>query len=455
MSDRVLIVDDEEAMRDIIASALSTEGFESETAPNISVAKKQLREKKFDVLITDLNMPGGNGIELVQAVRRRYPSMNIIVVTAFPDQDRIRMMEELEVDAFLIKPFTISQIRFTCMGVRERRRRQTEHGRLVKETEKNNDLGLVGASNYIRRLRKEILLMAAGDFPVLVQGESGTGKEVVANAIHQCSRRGNEQLVTINCGAIPRHLEESEFFGHVKGAFTGAHVSKQGILESAHGSTVFLDEIGELSLNVQAKLLRVLDSGEFIRVGETSPRRADIRVVSATNRDLLKMVEEGRFRKDLYFRLRGASICTEPLSEHPEDIPLLAQHFTRLMGHSKVFLPDALDILTRQTWHGNIRELKHAVDLLCSASLDRKKIGGDTVRDLLKVEAGSPANLPFSEAKVNFERDYFAHALQRNEGNVSRVAREVGLYRPNLIRKLRELGLDADQFRSHNVRSVS
>ncbi len=455
MCKRILIVDDEEAMRDIVASALGSEETRTDSADSVSAARILLKRNSYDILITDLNMPGENGIELIKEVRQNYPSMNAIVITAFPDYDRIRLMEELEVDAFLIKPFTVSQLRFTVLGVHERRRRFLESGALLDQTRQNEDFGLVGRSSYIKRIRKEILMMAAGDFPVLVEGESGTGKEVIAHAIHDCSRRGKEDIVVINCAAIPHHLEESEFFGHVKGAFTGAHSTKQGILESANCSTVFLDEIGELSLNVQAKLLRVLDTGEFIRVGETAPRKADIRIVSATNRNLHQMVAEGTFRKDLYYRLRGAAIGTSPLSMHCEDIPYLVQHFVHKLGHQKEISPDAMRMLTDQHWPGNIRELKHAVDLLCSVSRERKRIGEEQVTGILKVQSRDSTNVPFSEAKVNFERDYFHSALQRHRGNVSRVARDVGLYRPNLIRKLKELGLSPDEFRTNSATSVS
>jgi transcriptional regulator with PAS, ATPase and Fis domain len=325
-----------------------------------------------------------------------------------------------------------------------------------------DDLGLVGGSPYLRGLRRQIRTMAAGDFPVLVQGESGTGKELVAAALHRCSPRGNRDLVTINCAAVPKHLEESEFFGHVRGAFTGADRSKEGLVALADKSTLFLDEIGETSADVQAKFLRVLDGGEFIPVGATARRRADIRVISATNRDLEEAVERGYFREDLYYRLRGVVINTRPLRQHVDDIPVLVNYF--LNAQERLGLPrriddDAVRLLMSYRWPGNVRELRYTVEVLCVASMGSEVIDAGTTRTVLNLNAeeAAPPLMLYNEAKAcmlrEFEWKYFSELLRTSHGNVTQVAKAAGMYRPNVIRKLRKLGLHASDFRLSRRRS--
>ncbi|MBD3320220.1 MAG: response regulator [Chitinivibrionales bacterium] len=444
---RVLVVDDELSMREIIQSALDKEGFQLSTAGDVPNACCMAEKEEYDLVLTDLNMPGSNGIELVRFIKEKSLTTSIIVITAFPDNEKVRQLQELEIDSFIIKPFSLKQLRYSVFGALEKRKTLARNREMGTVAESNSDLGLVGVSPYIKKLRTEILLMAAGDFPVCIQGESGTGKEIIAHAIHNNSGRRNETMITINCGAIPHHLEESEFFGYVKGAFTGAHSSKQGVLESANDSTVFLDEIGELSLSVQAKLLRVLDVGEFVRVGDVSPRNVDIRIVSATNRNLENMVDDGGFRKDLFYRLKGAVIGTLPLAKHREDIPYLVRHFLNTYHHGKHITPDAMSFLSNYKWPGNIRELKHMVNLICTKGRDQKRINSSTVKSVLKLEKTTGGNLPYAAARTEFEKKYFTTMLEKHEGNVSHVAREVGMHRPNLIRKLKELEISPDNFR--------
>ncbi|MBD3344743.1 MAG: response regulator [Chitinivibrionales bacterium] len=452
-SAKILVVDDELAMREIIQNTLNKEGFALEITDNVPEAQLYIEKSDFDLLLTDLNMPGVNGIELVRFIKEKSPSTSVIVITAFPDNEKVKEMQELEVDSFIIKPFSLRQLRYSVYGALEKRRTVETNQEIGLTVDSNNDLGLIGVSPYIKKLRTEILLMAAGDFPVLVQGESGTGKEIIAHAIHNNSSRGNERIITINCGAIPHHLEESEFFGYAKGAFTGAHSSKQGILESANKSTVFLDEIGELSLSVQAKFLRVLDIGEYVRVGDVSPRKVDIRIVSATNRNLEDMVEEGTFRRDLYYRLKGAGIGTLSLPHHKEDIPYLVRYFLKKYHSGKEITPDAMALLYENKWPGNIRELKHTVNLLCARGRDQKRINSSVVKSVLHIEETKEQSLPYTQAKSEFEKKYFTQMLQKHEGNVSHVAREVGMHRPNLLRKLKELEISPDTFRAAQAAS--
>jgi len=342
-------------------------------------------------------------------------------------------------------------------GIASLVRERSEHG-------VEGDLGLVGTSSYVRNLRRQIRMMAAGSFPVLVQGESGTGKELVAAALHHCSPRNGADLVTVNCAAIPKHLEESEFFGHARGAFTGADRSKDGLVALADKSTLFLDEIGETSADVQAKLLRVLDTGEFVSVGTTATRRVDIRVVSATNRDLEEAVERGYFREDLYYRLRGVVINTEPLRQHIDDVPALVEHF--LGTQERPGLPDeieedALRLLMCYHWPGNVRELRYTVEVLCVASMGRDAIDGGTARTVLDLRGDEAPETPlvYSEAKERvlreFEWEYFSELLRVHRGNVTQVAKAAGMHRPNVIKKLRRIDLRPSEFRANGRRKRS
>jgi transcriptional regulator with PAS, ATPase and Fis domain len=292
---------------------------------------------------------------------------------------------------------------------------------------------------------------------VLIHGPSGTGKEIIAQAIHARSSLGSRSMVSINCAAVPRHLEESEFFGHTRGAFTGAHADKQGILSCAHQTSLLLDEIGELSLETQAKLLRFLDCGQYLPVGRTTPRTSDTRIISVTNRDLADMVDRGSFRADLYYRIRGAQVCTEPLSRHREDIPVLVRHFLDQLsreGPHKEITGEALEILCDRNWPGNVRELRQTVSLLAAGAAGRRRINADDVRAMVvgsrqsEFDTGRP---PYHEARrhvlQSFERDYFDDLLKRHLGNISRSAASCGIARPHLQRKLKTLGIDPHQYR--------
>ena len=434
----ILVVDDEAMMRSMMVECLAgSGGYTVSSAENAADARSVIDNTWVDILITDIAMPGESGLELSRWFTSRFPDSLVIVVTAFPDPKRVQETEKIDVFAFLIKPFSIKQLRYTVMAAVERLRLLRENKNISDEHQPSDELGLIGVSEYVRSLRRQVLLMAGGSFPVLITGESGTGKEVIAHAIHANSVRRGSNMITINCAAIPKQLEESEFFGHAKGAFTGAFEHKDGFVGSANESTLFLDEIGELSSEVQAKLLRVLDTGEFTRVGEVKPHKVDIRILSATNRNLEEAVAAGAFRKDLYFRIKAAAITTKPLSTHPEDIPYLARHFLKTYGPGKLITSDAMEILCAYPWPGNIRELKHAIHMVCSASKEQKRIGAEAVRTVLSIDEKPRKEKTFHDARMEFEHSYFTTLLRKHEGNVSRVAAEAGLHRPNLLRKLK------------------
>lgn len=454
---KVLIVDDDEMMLGYIKEALSS--YSLYTAGNIQEAKQIAQNETVDLLITDIKMKGGSGIDLIRDFRSEYPTIPTIIITGYPNNEYIKTVEEMEVDTFLTKPFSPRQIRYTVLKGLEKRKRETENLKMDSLADGNVGLGLVGISQYISKLRKKIQDLARGEFPVLIQGPSGTGKEIVANAVHSCSSRKKNPIVTINCPAIPKDLEESEFFGHTRGAFTGAYSDRNGIIAAADNSTLFLDEVAELSLRVQAKLLRVLENGEYLRIGETAPRKVNIRLITATNRNLKEMTEQGAFREDLYFRL-GIMVNTKPLMEHKEDIPVLVKHFVNMNFQSGSRYPnqitsDAMAYLVGNRWQGNVRELKQTVNHLCNTAIGKKRINIIDVNSIFGKKVVEICDKEFyssEKSKVikEFEIDYFTKLLKKYSGNISQAAKAAGMHRPNLIKKLKSLGISPGDFRIHN-----
>ncbi len=455
----ILIVDDDEMLCSYVEDALTSKGCNTYAASNIQEAKRIVQKEPIDLLITDIQMKGGSGIDLVRFFRSDYPYIPTIVITGFPGVEYIKIVEEMEVHAFLTKPFSTEQIRYTVLKGLEKRRRDIEHHAMVDQTNGTDTMGLIGTSQYMLKLRKKILDLAMGDFPVLIQGPSGTGKEIIANAVHSNSSRKDNPIVTINCAAIPKDLEESEFFGYTKGAFTGAYRDRSGIIAAADNSTLFLDEVGELSLSVQAKLLRVLENGEFMRIGETVPRKVDIRIITATNQNIKKMVEGGAFREDLYFRL-GIILTTRLLNEHKEDIPVITRHIINMNRERDARYPaqitsEAMACLVESQWPGNIRELKRTINLLCHTGIGKKRINIADVKSALEgseVDANIKVSYIQEKSKVlqEFEIDYFTKLLQKYSGNISQASKASGMHRPNLIKKLKNLGISPDDFRNSN-----
>lgn len=451
---KVLIVDDDELVQEYLQCALSS--YNVYTAGSIQDAKKIVRDIAVDLLITDIKVNGGSGIDLIREFRKDYPAIPTILITGYPGEQYVKIVEEMEVDTFLTKPFSTNQIRITVLKGLEKRKQYIENNKIDNLSEQNREFGLVGSSQHIKNLRKKIQDLASGDFPIIIQGPSGTGKEIVANSIHNCSDRKKNPMVTINCAAIPKDLEESEFFGHTRGAFTGAYHARNGIMAAADNTTLFLDEVSELSQGVQAKLLRVLENGEFLRIGDTAVRKVNIRLITATNRNIKEMVEKGLFRDDLFFRL-GLVIKTKPLNEHREDIPLIIKHFIHLNMDNNPRCPkqitsEALGYLVDYNWHGNVRELKQAVSLLCHIAMGKKRINILDVKSIFDQKDISSNGYEFySTEKLKilreFEIDYFTKLLKKYSGNMTQAAKSSGMHRPNLIKKLKNLSISSNKFK--------
>jgi len=457
----ILIVDDQRDFvkglgRVLRARLDGTPCFEATSGQQ---ALEVLGVRAIGVMLTDLRMPGLGGIELMEAALKACPHLSVVVLTAYGTvESAVKALKRGAYD-FITKPIEGDALLRVVNKAMERHQLVSENARLRKLTGKLDlENVMVGESLVIQRLKEQVAAVAENDYTVLIRGESGTGKELVASSIHRLSARRAHPCLSVNCPAIPEQLLESELFGHVRGAFTGAERNHKGLFENAHKGTLLLDEIGDLSHHLQAKLLRVLQEKEIRPVGSNTKRDIDVRIVALTNQDLEKKIKDGSFREDLFYRLNVLTITVPPLREHREDIPLLVQHFIAQTCREMdmpccEILPEALAHLTRLAWPGNIRELINFVRRLVVFCRSR------TV-DLPLVhflESGSsdtsPAHgpVPYKEAKAramdDFTRMYAHKALEMTDGNISKAARLSGLERVSLQKIIRRLNIDPECFR--------
>jgi two-component system response regulator PilR (NtrC family) len=365
---KILVVDDEVSMREMLGIMLRKEGYEVVLAESRAMAAAVLAKGPFDLVVTDVKLPDGDGIEILRHVKAAYPDTVVIVMTAFGSTQTAVAALKLGAHDYLVKPFEIDELKIVVRGALERQELQQENRQLKAELrEKQGPENIVGVSLPMQKLLGLVRAIAPTSSTVLITGESGTGKELVAKAVHALSPRREAAFVSINCAALPETLLESELFGHMKGAFTDAHQTKKGLFETAHRGTLFLDEVGEMPLTMQAKLLRVLQEKKVRRVGATEEVEVDVRLVAATNRSLERMVRERSFREDLFYRLNVIPLAVPPLRERRDDIPLLVEHFVRRFGRDmgKAGLkvaPETLARLTRYAWPGNVRELENVLE---------------------------------------------------------------------------------------------
>jgi len=454
MSARVLIVEDERAIRLALSGLLTREGYGVEQASDGGEAIARLETEPFDFVLTDLALgEGPGGMEVLRTVRETQPETPVVMITAHGNEKIAVEAMRLGAYDYVPKPFDNDEIRLVVRRALERTRLARENRMLRDRVERDFGWGgLIGSGPAMQAVFEMIQKVAATDLTVLVRGESGTGKELVAQALHQASPRKDEPFVAVNCAAISRELVESELFGHEKGAFTGADARRVGRFEAADGGTIFLDEIGDMAPETQAKVLRVLQERSFERVGGTKPIDVDVRVVAATHRDLEKDVRDGGFREDLYYRLKVVEVMIPPLRERREDLPALIARFldqlAERLGRDPVTVsPAALAALARHSWPGNVRELRNFIEQAAVLA------AGDSIEESDAHFARSPhavggdpdPTLPFGEAKKQaveaFERRFLLRALRTHQGNISRTAEAIGMVRQSLQQKIRELGL--------------
>jgi DNA-binding NtrC family response regulator len=449
----LLIVDDESALREAIAERLADHGFVVEQATSGEQALERLADFAFDVLITDLRLPGIDGRQVVESALERYPDIIPIVITGYGTvKDAVEAIKQGAAD-FITKPFQFDALLHVLRSALEQRRLKSENAYLRSQLEDRYRIdGLVGHSTPMRSLFQLLETVAATSSTVLIVGETGTGKELAARAIHHNSPRRTNRFVAINCSAIPESLLEAELFGHVRGAFTGADRDKPGLFEVANGGTLFLDEIGEMPMALQAKLLRVLQDREFERVGDSHTIKIDVRVIAATHSDLKKMVADGQFREDLFYRLNVIPVQLPPLRERRDDIPLLAQHFLQKLaaetGRSVTISQEALRRLMAFHWPGNVRQLENVLERAVAFSGGRSQID---LQDLSTEIQNQPAPTDSSDAwfpedGVDFDRyieavelSLIRRSLERTQGNKRQAAKLLNLKRTTLIEKLKRL----------------
>jgi two-component system response regulator PilR (NtrC family) len=451
---RILVVDDEQSMQEFLEIFLRREGYEVVTVGDVDTAIAHLETDEIDLVITDMQMPDKTGLDLLLAAREVSPETILIVVTAFGTTDSaIAAMKEGAYD-YLTKPFRVDELRIVIKKALEKKVLSNENRRLRRELRVNSrDRNIIGHSVAMQGVYDLIAQVAETKTNVLVAGESGTGKELVARAIHEQSSRNEKPFVAINCGAIPENLLESELFGHVKGAFTGAIQTKEGLFEAASGGTLFLDEIGELSQPLQVKLLRALQERTIRRVGDTVDRKIDVRIVSSTNRHLEEEVAAGRFREDVYYRLNVIELTLPPLRDRLEDIPLLTQHFIQVFaeefGKDVVGMDArAYEALSEYGFPGNVRELENLVER--AVALSRESIIG---YDLLPPsvtesrETADTVRIPeggvrLEELVSDYERSLLREALSLSGGVKKKAARLLGVSFRSFRYRLEKLGIE-------------
>jgi two-component system NtrC family response regulator len=447
---RVLLVDDDESFRRVQAFKLEQAGYEVTSCADGETAIDSFGEGSHDVAVTDIRMPGIDGLELLGRLRAISPDTPVVIITGHGTiETAVEAMKEGAFD-FLTKPFPGDHLRLTLERATEMANLERENRELRRAVEgKFSFENLVGISPPMRRLYEAVELAAPAPSTVLLRGETGTGKELVARAIHYNSPRRKEPFVIVNCGALPNTLVEAELFGHQKGAFTGADRQRAGKFVAADGGTLFLDEIGEIPLDLQPKILRALQTGEVDRIGQDTPSQVDVRIIAATNRDLDKLIAEGSFRSDLYYRLAVIPLEVPALRERREDIPLLVQHFLSRLGDRTGrpglrFPREAMPLFDRYPWPGNVRELENVVERMVVMSRE-ETLSLDTLPDAIRrppEPTGSSLRLPVEGVDFeSLEKDFIRQALERTEGNRTRAAQLLGVTRNTLLYRIQKFGL--------------
>lgn len=445
----ILLIDDDQSLRRVIEYSLVENGFAVRPAESGEEGLAFFQKEPFDAVITDITMPGMSGMEVLEKVRMADPGLPVIIITAYGTiESAVSAMKQGAFD-YITKPFNRDELRITLDRALKMRRLEKENVRLRAEViDRYRFDAIVGGSEKIREVIALAGRVAPSEATVLVTGESGTGKELLARGIHFSSGRAEGPFIAVNCAAIPENLIESELFGHMKGSFTGAVRDKEGKFELADGGTIFLDEIGDLRIDLQAKILRALQERTVDRVGGVKQVDLDVRVIAATNRDLERDVREGNFREDLYYRLSVVILHMPPLRERKDDIPLLAEHFLKKFspkGSDIPLAPDALAILSSYGWPGNVRELENVME---RASILKR---GDTIttadlpEKLSRRTAGAAAillNLPDEGLSLEeLEKDLIHKALDKHKGNQTRAAEYLRITRPTLIYRMEKYGL--------------
>lgn len=464
---KLLVIDDEPAIREGVRRILESEGFQVETFANGQAALERIKQESLDLVITDLKMPGMSGVEVLRAIKDIQPNLPVIFITGYSSVDSAVEVMKLGAVDYIAKPFTPEEMLNTIKGALEQRIVVLDELYIGKELRDSDGFDcFVGKSQEMIKVYRRVMQVAPTDSTVLISGESGTGKELVARSIHKHSPRRDNPFVAVDCTSLVENLLESELFGHVKGSFTGAIHTKAGLFKVAEGGTLFLDEVSNLSLTTQAKLLRVLQERQVTPIGGTQPSPINIRLVAATNRNLRDMVAEGTFREDLFFRLNIIPLDLPPLRERTGDIQLLVAHAVRRCADElgkdiKGLTASAMQLLQNYNFPGNVRELENIIERAVVLAENGLITASDMELGDLNAEASLleystvPSSLEeLKEAKRHLreqavedvERMFVMSALQRNRGNITRAAEETGMLRPNFQAMIKKLGISARDY---------
>ncbi len=435
---KILIADDDKNLRTMLVNELSTEELDVAGTESGKKALELLEKEEFDILLLDLDMPGMSGLEVLQKIKVLEISIEVIILTGHGTVQTAVEAMKLGAYDFLTKPFKIDELRAIIEKALEKKKLLSENLLLKTQIKRQYESdGIITQSPLMLEVLKTVRKVATTDLPVLIYGASGTGKELIARAIHEASDRAEGPFIPINCGAIPENMLESEVFGHEKGAFTGAHAKKLGLLEIANKGTLFLDEVGELPQQLQVKFLRAIETGRFFRVGGVKETMVDVRFISASNKDIRAEVENGRFRADLYYRISALNLSLPPLRERKGDIPLLVEYFRKknVAFQQKQFSDEALKILSHYVWPGNVRELQNMVHRVLLLTKGPIIEACDLPSDLVE------SRRTHSRRLADVERDHILSMLNEVNGQRGKAAEELGIDPKTLYRKLQEYGV--------------
>ncbi|MBZ5537752.1 MAG: sigma-54 dependent transcriptional regulator [Acidobacteriia bacterium] len=446
MKNTILIVDDEKNIRGSLKGVLEDEGFKADAVANGEACLEAIQRKEYDLVLLDVWMPGIDGLETLRLIREEEHPPTVVMISGHGNIETAVKCTKLGAFDFIEKPLSIDKLMLVLRHALEQRHLAEQNEALRGELRKK--YVIIGDSVPMRALRQQLALAAPTNGRVLIYGESGTGKELIAHALHQQSLRSNDPFVEVNCAAIPEELIESELFGHVKGAFTGATEDKIGKFAKADRGTVFLDEIGDMSLKTQAKVLRVLETQRFERVGGSEPTEVDVRVIAATNKNIDDEIAKGNFREDLFYRLNVIPFYVPALRERVEDVPVLAryfvQEFSREYGRKeRILTNDAIDALMKHSWPGNVRELKNMMErvviMTSAVRIELRHLPAALLREGPSSEETPSTPSSLETARKAYERDFILRKLEENHGNITHTARALGLERSHLYRKMKAL----------------
>ena len=449
-SDRILIIDDEEGIRKSLTAIFKDENFSVDTASTGEEGISRIKRERYSLILLDIWLPGMDGVETLEEIKKIDPDIEVVVISGHGNVETAVKTTKLGAFDFIEKPLDLEKTMIITRNALKQRRLKREV-RFFRESEDEKFI-MVGESEAMNELRQKIERAAPSEGRIILFGENGTGKELVARLIHKLSERSSKPFVAVNCAAIPDELIESELFGHKKGAFTGAAEDKVGKFEQADGGTLFLDEIGDMSLKTQAKVLRVLEEEAIQPVGDLRTIPVDVRVITATNKNIEKMISEGNFRQDLYFRLNVLPLYIPPLRFRKEDIPLLInyyqKYFSKRYGEdSKNFKPSAMEILSAYDWPGNVRELRNIIERIYIMH-SAKEVDENVVRNLFKMsaepEGGFFNHSTLKAAMENFEKKFIINMLNSNNYNIGETAGALGIERTSLYRKMKKYNINGD-----------